>query len=576
MPLTKGKQTFDITKNVANVLDFGAIGDGVTDDTVAIQAALDASNNVFFPDGDYLITSGVTKVSDDVSVDFGNATIINGGVGYLFTFGTSADTPQNNGLKVRGGNFIQSVPSTTSNQNYILIGAVKDFSISSMRLNNVSNGGITVYAGAEDGVINDIEIPSKSAYSTIRGIWLNGATASDYASQLMDLDSITRNATAVPIYAVKNVKISNCTLTYGGYGIYCMNTRDVTIDNNHIDMSGVGSTRCIALNNYSPGAIVCNNRLISDRSCTGILVTQYSHDVVITGNVFSGSFGGNRAIYVAYLASVLITGNRFSDETTQHIEINTGGFASVLNNEFFPSAYIAFFRVILLSALDATSLSQGSTAGVIANSGLLFKNNTVSNRSVIVRADMSLASTVNENQPCVDTLEVSNNTVLNFQGTGGGEYLVEINTGSSGNVQDYYYKNNSLHPYTGSLRNRVVLVGTDYRELMSNTDFGLFSVVNEAGAGAITSTKLVGSSYSCVATRSANNIIVSPRTQFGTSGASVPPIIGIVDELGTAASFRIVRSSANYTITALDSTGALIPSSTTAIKFSLLIGPSAT
>lgn len=43
---------------VANVLDFGAVGDGVADDTVAIQAALDSgAGEVFFPDGTYLSTS---------------------------------------------------------------------------------------------------------------------------------------------------------------------------------------------------------------------------------------------------------------------------------------------------------------------------------------------------------------------------------------------------------------------------------------------------------------------------------------------------------------------------------------
>jgi hypothetical protein len=41
----------------ANVLDFGATGDGVADDTSAIQSAITASKNVFIPEGTYKITS---------------------------------------------------------------------------------------------------------------------------------------------------------------------------------------------------------------------------------------------------------------------------------------------------------------------------------------------------------------------------------------------------------------------------------------------------------------------------------------------------------------------------------------
>lgn len=43
--------------DVVNVKDFGAKGDGVTDDTAAIQAAFDSSSSIFFPDGSYLVSS---------------------------------------------------------------------------------------------------------------------------------------------------------------------------------------------------------------------------------------------------------------------------------------------------------------------------------------------------------------------------------------------------------------------------------------------------------------------------------------------------------------------------------------
>jgi hypothetical protein len=45
---------------VASVIDFGAVGDGTTDDTAAIQAALNASNTVYLPAGSYKITDQLT------------------------------------------------------------------------------------------------------------------------------------------------------------------------------------------------------------------------------------------------------------------------------------------------------------------------------------------------------------------------------------------------------------------------------------------------------------------------------------------------------------------------------------
>lgn len=42
---------------IRNVRHYGALGDGVTDDTVAIQAALDAGGMCFFPPGEYMYTA---------------------------------------------------------------------------------------------------------------------------------------------------------------------------------------------------------------------------------------------------------------------------------------------------------------------------------------------------------------------------------------------------------------------------------------------------------------------------------------------------------------------------------------
>ena len=52
-------------RETVSVKDFGAVGDGVTDDTAAIQAAIDAvnvstRNTVFFPEGTYKVSSALT------------------------------------------------------------------------------------------------------------------------------------------------------------------------------------------------------------------------------------------------------------------------------------------------------------------------------------------------------------------------------------------------------------------------------------------------------------------------------------------------------------------------------------
>ena len=59
---------WDKARDIVSVKDFGAVGDGTTDDTAAFQAALDASLSVYIPPGDYRLTDTVNVDRDFTSV----------------------------------------------------------------------------------------------------------------------------------------------------------------------------------------------------------------------------------------------------------------------------------------------------------------------------------------------------------------------------------------------------------------------------------------------------------------------------------------------------------------------------
>jgi hypothetical protein len=53
------RTVLDKLRDVVSVKDFGAVGNGVADDTAAIQAAIDAHSKVFFPEGTYKTTAPI-------------------------------------------------------------------------------------------------------------------------------------------------------------------------------------------------------------------------------------------------------------------------------------------------------------------------------------------------------------------------------------------------------------------------------------------------------------------------------------------------------------------------------------
>lgn len=78
-----------------NPIDFGAVGDGVVDDTAAIQAAFDAVQQyggVVFPAGVYRTNGVIDLTENDVTIDFQGVTFLVGDTGTNATFTVGGST----------------------------------------------------------------------------------------------------------------------------------------------------------------------------------------------------------------------------------------------------------------------------------------------------------------------------------------------------------------------------------------------------------------------------------------------------------------------------------------------------
>lgn len=124
--LTSGYTVEDKLAQTVSVKDFGAVGNGVADDTAAIVAACAASNSIDFPAGTYKITSTIEPGANKF-LNFSNATILSSVAGPAFLIRGNTDvvtfsgdvlidcqnTAGSVGLKIQATSAIAS-PATTN------------------------------------------------------------------------------------------------------------------------------------------------------------------------------------------------------------------------------------------------------------------------------------------------------------------------------------------------------------------------------------------------------------------------------------------------------------------------------
>lgn len=313
----------DKLKETVSVKDFGAVGDGVTDDTQAIQDALDTENSVYFPDGNYVVTD-LTLSSNNVTI-YGSGTIVK----KANVDGVVLTITGNNNI-VTGLRFDGTAPTPTQNytNDIIQIPSGELNIVSSCTINGSNGGGISVRNSKNNKIINNTVLNTHdnniliagggADNNLVSGNYCVGTTSQNNIFTCASLDS---SPTGEYIYGNQII------------GNYCADSGDTAIESGYHSFWSVISNN-ICINSVNPNILVrdgsgvsVNGNVVINKPYAaqisthdGIAVvpqnesSSYTYTTRISNNIVMGAVKRS-GIYVGG-SYVVVSENTIYDNTT--------------------------------------------------------------------------------------------------------------------------------------------------------------------------------------------------------------------------------------------------------------------
>lgn len=239
-------------KDTVSVKDFGAVGDGVTNDTAAINAALATKKSVYFPSGTYMTTGGHVISYVDETTDqtiFGDAafsTIIKkiSGTSAVFDFRQYVHSSIKD-LTIDGSSLAGVAVMWRSHNSiidHIIIKNVADYAIwvSGSNLCNYYNISTSVCSGGIkfDSANDPISVPSYAClYSNFHGISLD-INAVNFSAL-----SLASGMVQLVLFSGVHIEPTFVTANTASYvNITGVNTSNITFENVRAELSLLGTS----------------------------------------------------------------------------------------------------------------------------------------------------------------------------------------------------------------------------------------------------------------------------------------------------------------------------------------------
>lgn len=365
-PITTSNRTIaEKLGDFVSVKDFGAVGDGVTDDTVAIQTAFASGiTSLYFPSGTYLLNAAIT--SNTVSNIYGDgnqSTIKCRNDLSNITFFTLASGVKVSELAIIGYNKTAGIGISVSGGSGIFVAHV---TLENCVINNFLTG-ISV-----DSVF-DLKITDCRIYTCGVGLEMspahltNGYINAAYVDKCYFWNHATYNVHASPAVRISNLSFINCVFDPGASiaSVYLNIANPVLFDNCYFETTATDAVYCsLATATFNscyfvgsdPVTCAANNNFLNFNSCRSLVV--YANNVLnnvqinnTNGATVTSATGTplnyiNSTVNGTYYASkftttALGTGDKISDfagftkSITQTINANTS--AAIITDQLLDS-----------------------------------------------------------------------------------------------------------------------------------------------------------------------------------------------------------------------------------------------